>query len=246
MKLVVINPNTTAEMTAVIAAAARSVVRADAEIIAVTSAMGPASIESHYDEALAVPGVLDAIAAHPDADGYLLACFGDPGLDAARELADAPVLGIAEAGMHLAAPLGRGFSVVTTLSRTIGRAEDLVAHYGFSKQCNGIHACDIPVLELESNPDTADILAKACADALHSDGSDAILLGCAGMADLARRMSAQIGAPVIDGVAAGVGMLAAMAAMGLRTGTSSGEFAPPLPKRYVGTLEGFGIAPDHT
>ncbi|WLP89666.1 aspartate/glutamate racemase family protein [Gordonia sp. NB41Y] len=241
MKLVVINPNTTDEMTAVIATAARSVAPAGAEVVAVTSSMGPASIESHYDEALAVPGVLDAIAAHPDADGYLLACFGDPGLDAARELAAAPVLGIAEAAMHLAAPLGRGFSVVTTLSRTIGRAHDLVGHYGFGRQCLGIHACEIPVLELESRPDTADVLAKACAEALVADGSDAIVLGCAGMADLARRMSAEIGAPVIDGVAAGVGMLAAMAAMGLRTGTSSGEFARPPAKTYSGVLGGFGL-----
>ncbi|NED70576.1 Asp/Glu racemase, partial [Streptomyces sp. SID10244] len=67
-----------------------------------------------------------AIAEHPDHDGYLIACFGDPGLDAAREAADAPVMGIAEAAMHLAAPLGRGFSIVTTLDRTIGRAGDLV------------------------------------------------------------------------------------------------------------------------
>ncbi|MGC5249449.1 aspartate/glutamate racemase family protein [Gordonia sp. DT219] len=242
MRLVVINPNTTAAMTAMISDAARSVARADAEIVAVTAAMGPESIESHYDEALAVPGVLDAIATHPGADGYLLACFGDPGLDAARELAHAPVLGIAEAGMHLAAPLGRGFSVVTTLSRTIGHARDLVDHYGFAVQCLGIHACEIPVLELDSRPDAADILAKACVQALADDRSDAILLGCAGMADLAQQVSAQIGAPVIDGVAAGVGMLSAMAAMGLRTGTSSGEFASPPPKRYTGVLRDWGVS----
>ena len=135
MRIVVINPNTTASMTAGIDAAARSVARPDAEIVSVTSPMGPVSIESHYDEALAVPGVLAAVDANPGADGYLLACFGDPGLDAAREIAVAPVLGIAEAAMHLAAPLGRGFSIVTTLSRTVGRARDLVDHYGFTRSC---------------------------------------------------------------------------------------------------------------
>ena len=234
MKLCVINPNTTAAMTAVIAAAARSVARPDAEIVAITSEAGPASIESHVDEALSVPGLLRAISANPDADGYLVACFGDPGLDAARELAVAPVLGIAEAAMHLAAPLGRGFSVVTTLHRTIGRAADLVAHYGFSTQCRGIHACEIAVLDLETNPDTTEILAKACREALATDGSDAIVLGCAGMADLAAELSADLGVPVIDGVAAGVGMLSAMAAMGLHTGTASGEFAAPPVKEYRG------------
>lgn len=241
-RLCVINPNTTVEMTELIAAAARGVAPSGVEIVGVTSSMGPASIESHYDEALAVPGLLRAIADHCDADGYLIACFGDPGLDAARELAHAPVLGIAEAAMHFAAPLGRGFSVVTTLGRTIGRADDLVGHYGFRRQCRGLHACEIPVLELETNPDTVDILTKACHEALRRDDSDAIVLGCAGMADLAARISKDIGAPVIDGVAAGVGMLAGMAAMGLHTGTRSGEFAAPLPKHYTGLLSDFGTA----
>ena len=194
------------------------------------------SIESHYDEALAVPGILEAIADNPDADGYLVACFGDPGIDAAREIAEAPVIGIAEAGMASAATLGRGFSVVTTLGRSIGRTRDLVAHYGFSRQCLGIHACEIAVLDLETNPDTASILADACREALKVDESDAIVLGCAGMADLARKLTKELGVPVVDGVAAGVGMLASLAAMGLHTGAASGEFAKPLPKEYTGAL----------
>ncbi|MBD0021105.1 Asp/Glu racemase [Gordonia pseudamarae] len=239
MRIVVINPNTTASMTAGIDAAARSVARPDAEIVSVTSPMGPVSIESHYDEALAVPGVLAAVDANPGADGYLLACFGDPGLDAAREIAVAPVLGIAEAAMHLAAPLGRGFSIVTTLSRTVGRARDLVDHYGFTRSCRGVHACEIPVLDLDSNPDAADIITAACAETLLHDRSDAIVLGCAGMADLAARIGADIGAPVIDGVAAGVGMLSALASVGARTGTRGGEFAAPPAKRYTGLLEPF-------
>ncbi|MFT3716344.1 MAG: aspartate/glutamate racemase family protein [Gordonia sp. (in: high G+C Gram-positive bacteria)] len=242
MTLVVINGNTTAAMTAVIEYSARTVVRPDAEIIAVTPRTGPVSIESHYDEALAVPGILEAVADHPGADGYLIACFGDPGIDAAREIADAPVLGIAEAGMALAATLGRGFSVVTTLGRSIGRTRDLVGHYGFSRQCLGIHACEIAVLDLETNPDTATILADACRAALAADGSDAIVLGCAGMADLARSLTAELGVPVVDGVAAGVGMLSATAAMGLHTGTASGEFAAPLPKQIIGDLSDFTLS----
>lgn len=240
MKICVINPNTTSAMTAVISAAARSVARPDAEIVAVTSPMGPASIESHYDDALAVPGILRCIGGHPGMDGYLVACFGDPGLEAAREVADAPVLGIAEAAMHLAAPLGRGFSIVTTLSRTVGHAHDLVQRYGFRRSCLGIHACEVPVLELESNPATSDILVTSCRDALLADRSDAIVLGCAGMADLAAHISSEIGAPVVDGVAAGIGLLSAMAAMHLRTGTASGEFAAPPAKPYTGALARFG------
>jgi allantoin racemase len=230
-------------MTQQIAAAARSVAAPGTEIVGVTPSMGPASIESHYDEALSVPGVLEAILrserSDAPADAYVLACFGDPGLDAAREVASVPVVGIAEAAMHAASLLGRTFSVVTTLSRTIGRAEELVGRYGMSERCGGIHACEIPVLELESNPDTAAILVDACRSAAESDGSDAIVLGCAGMADLAGVISAKIGTPVIDGVAAGTLLVQSLVTLGVRP-RNSGDLAPPPPKPYTGILAPFG------
>ena len=143
MLIRVVNPNTTESMTATIAASARAVAGPGTRVEAVTSAMGPASIESHYDEALAVPGLLQAIRDGEAAgcDGHVIACFGDPGLDAARELASGPVIGIAEAAMHAASFLGRGFSVVTTLGRTTGRAWDLARAYGFGEACRGVHAC---------------------------------------------------------------------------------------------------------
>src|SRR6476469_6989792 len=119
-------------MTRQIGRCAAAVAAVGTTVVAVNPEMGPASIESHYDEALAVPGLLAEIARgeQAGADGYVIACFGDPGLDAARELARGPVVGIAEAAMHYATFLGRGFGVVTTLSRTLGRARDLVSHYG--------------------------------------------------------------------------------------------------------------------
>ena len=153
--------------------------------------MGPASIESHYDEALSVPGLLAEIAraqaGEPAADGFVIACFGDPGLDAARELADGPVVGIAEAAMHAASFLGRGFSVVTTLGRTAGRAWDLAERYGMTRFCRNVRACEIPVLALEDP--ASDAFAAIVAEsrrAVADDGAEAIVLGCAGMADLRR------------------------------------------------------------
>lgn len=243
VRISVINPNTTVSMTEQIAAAARSVAAPGTEVVGVTSSMGPASIESHYDEALSVPGVLEAIVrserSDQPADGYVLACFGDPGLDAAREVASVPVVGIAEAAMHAASLLGRGFSVITTLGRTIGRAEELSERYGMATRCRGIHACEIPVLELETNPDTAAILIEACRAAARGDGSDAIVLGCAGMADLAHLISQKIGIPVIDGVAAGTLLVQSLVTLGLRP-RDSGDLAPPLPKPYTGILSPFG------
>ncbi len=134
MKIKVINPNTTASMTEKIGAIARLVANPGTEIIACNPDMGPVSIEGHYDEALSVVGVLDEIRkGETEAiDGYIIACFGDPGLLAARELTTAPVIGIAEAAMHAASFLATGFSIVTTLSRTKIIARHLVHNYGMT------------------------------------------------------------------------------------------------------------------
>lgn len=243
MLIKVINPNTTVSMTATIGQCARAVASPGTLVEAVSPTMGPASIESHVDEALSVPGILEQIALGEadGVDGYVIACFGDPGMDAAREAASGPVVGIAEAAMHAASFLGRGFSVVTTLGRTTGRAWDLAAHYGFARQCRGIHACEIPVLELETDPDARKIITEACREAAREDGSDAIVLGCAGMADLCEHISSEIGLPVVDGVAAATLFVQSLVTMGLRTG-KKGEFAAPLPKKYSGLLSDFGTA----
>ena len=99
MRIKVINPNTTWAMTAKIEECAWAVAGSGTFVEAVSPAMGPASIESHYDEALSVPGILTEIASgeKTGVDGYVIACVGDPGLDAARELARGPVVAIAEA-----------------------------------------------------------------------------------------------------------------------------------------------------
>jgi allantoin racemase len=230
----VINPNTTRTMTATIESCARGVVDADVQVTGVTSEMGPESIESHYDEALSVPGVLRAVlqGEREGVDGYVIACFGDPGLDAARELAAGPVIGIAEAAMHVASHLGTGFSVVTTLERTIGQATHLAERYGMQGFCRGIHACAIPVLDLDSDPDARKVVTEACRDALETDRSDVVVLGCAGMADMCRSISAELGVPVVDGVTAATLTVQSLVRMGLRT-SKRGEYAAPPPKAYT-------------
>jgi allantoin racemase len=240
----VINPNTSRAMTDGIARTAREAAGPGCAVLAVTSPMGPASIESHYDEALAVPGVLAAVRSGElaGADGHVIACFGDPGLAAAREIADGPVAGIAEAAMHAASFLGRSFSVVTTLSRTTGRAWDLARQYGFGTACAAVHACDIPVLDLDSRPARASV-AKACAAARDADGCDVIVLGCAGMTGLAAELTAELGVPVIDGVAAAVKTVEGLIALGLRT-SKRDEYARPPAKAVLGPLSALALAGD--
>jgi len=237
----VINPNTSRAMTDGIARTAREAAGPGCTVLAVTSSMGPASIESHYDEALAVPGVLAAVrdGERAGAAGHVIACFGDPGLAAAREIAAGPVVGIAEAAMHLATFLGRSFSVVTTLSRTAGHTRDLVRAYGFEHACAGVHACDVPVLDLDS-PLARVSIGKACVAARDADGCDVIVLGCAGMTDLAAALRDELGIPVMDGVAAAVKMVESLAALGLRT-SKRDEYAPPPPKEVTGPLANFAI-----
>ena len=229
----VVNPNTTRAMTDAIEKCAMAVVAPGTTVTGITPTSGPPSIESHYDEAMSVPGVLAAVrrGEQEGVDGYVIACFGDPGLDAAREVARGPVIGIAEAAMHTASHLGRGFSVVTTLARTTGRAAELAERYGMQRFCLGVHACDIPVLDLDANPDARKIVTEACREAVESDGSDVVVLGCAGMADMCAAISAELGVPVVDGVAAATLTVQSLVTMGLGT-SKRGEFATPPQKDY--------------
>ena len=241
MRIKLINPNTAASMTRTIGAAARAAASSDVDVVTVNPIHGPASIECHYDEAMACIGLLDEVrkGETEGVDAYVIACFGDPGLDAAREIARGPVLGIAEAAMRAASFLATGFSVVTTLKRTVVIAEHLVHKYGMHQHCRRVRACEIPVLELENPQSDAyrTILAE-CRRALAEDDSGAIVLGCAGMADLCHRLSDELGVPVIDGVTVATGMAEALVRARLAT-SKLGDYAYPLAKPYSGLLAPF-------
>ena len=236
MKIRVINPNTSASMTAKIGEAARAVAAPGTVIDAVQPSFGAPSIEGHHDDVWAAAGVAEQVRAGEvlGADAHVIACFGDPGLHAARELAHGPVIGIAEAAFHCASLVATGFSVVTTLTRTCVIAEHLVLQYGFERRCRGIHGTDIAVLELDdpASDAYARILASA-RQALERDRSGAIVLGCAGMADLCARLQAELGVPVVDGVAAAIKLAEGLVAIGLGT-SKRGDYAAPLRKAYVG------------
>ncbi|MGH6640304.1 MAG: aspartate/glutamate racemase family protein [Polaromonas sp.] len=245
MRVQLINPNTTAAMTEKMAVAARQVAAAGTQILAVQSATGPASIESATDEALALPGLLARIRAGEAAgvDAHVIACFGDPGLRAARELAAAPVIGIAEAAMQLACLVAASFSVVTTLARTVPTAQRLLEDYGMTTRCRRVRATGIAVLELEGQ--TTDLLRRKIGDecrlALAEDGVGAIVLGCAGMADLCTELTQALGVPVIDGVTAAVKLAEALVALRIRT-SKRGDYALPSVKPYVGVMAQFAPA----
>ena len=220
MLINIVNPNSTATMTVKIGAAARAVAAPGTEIIAVNPEHGPASIEGYYDEAMSLPGMLLEIGKGEaaGADAHIIACFDDTGLEAARCLAQAPVIGIGEAAFHMATLIAARFSVITTLSRSIAAIETNLMKYGFDRRCARVRAAEVPVLALEDPTSNArrDISAEITRAKLE-DRAGAIVLGCAGMADLAASLSSEHGLPVVDGVAAAVKLAEALCALHLKT-----------------------------
>ena len=227
MKLLIVNPNTTASMTEKIGLAARQVARPETEIVAVNPLEGPASIQGYHDAALCVPPLLDEIARHEGVDGIVIACFDDTGLDAARCAVEVPVIGIGEAAFHAASLLSCKFSVVTTLRRSVPGIEANLVKYGLATRCARVRASEVPVLELEKDdPATLARIESEIRLALEEDGAEAIVLGCSGMANLAKRLSEKFGVPVLEGVTCATALIEALAGLGLKTSKIGGYAAP--------------------
>lgn len=233
MRILVVNPNTTASMTEKIGAAARRAASTGTEIVATNPAKGPASIEGYYDEAISLAGLLETIQKAGEYDAFVIACFDDTGLDAARCLTDKPVIGIGEAAYHFASMVANKFSVVTTLGRSVPALEHNLARYGLAARCVKVRASEVAVLELEEpGSDACNRISDEIGRAIHEDRAEAIVLGCAGMTDLAAKLAADHGVPVLDGVACAVGLAETMCHLGLRT-SRLGGYAPPRLKKHA-------------
>ncbi len=239
MRILVVNPNTTASMTRKIGAAAKAAAAAGTEIIAVNPEAGPPSIEGYFDEAFSVPGLIAEMAKVPDADATIVACFDDSGLDAARAFADGPVVGIGEAAFHLASLIAGRFGVVTTLSRSVPAIEQNLVRYGLAGRCSKVRASDVAVLELEEPGSTARQRISAEIElAINEDHAEAIVLGCAGMADLAGDLARDHGVPVLEGVGAAVKLCEGLVGLRLKT-SKTGGYARPRAKTFGGVFAPF-------
>jgi allantoin racemase len=239
MRILVVNPNTTASMTGKIGAAAAAVTFSGTEIIAVNPEFGPPSIEGYFDGAFSVPGLIDEMRKARNIDAYVIACFDDTGLDAARCVTDAPVIGIGEAAFHMASLLAGRFSVVTTLSRSVPAIEQNLTRYGLASRCARVRASDVPVLELEAPGSRArERISAEIHRAIRDDRAEAIVLGCAGMTEFASTLSLEHAVPVLDGVACAVKLAESLVALGLKT-SKSGGYAMPRAKRFTGLFAAF-------
>ncbi|ELY40959.1 aspartate/glutamate racemase family protein [Natronorubrum sulfidifaciens] len=238
MKIKAINPNTTLEMTENIGTVANKYTSDETEVVAVSPERGPVSIESYYDDYLAVPGILDEILKAEDGDeeydAFVNSCWGDPGLDACREVTDKPVVGIAEGSMYVANMLGANFSVVTILPRARDFIEEAVRKTGLEGHCASVRCTELTVVETENTRDAAaEALLEASWEAIEEDGAEVICLGCAGMGGLDDPLEAELPVPVIDSVGAGAVLAEALVKLGKQTSTIR-TYKPPESKEIIG------------
>lgn len=237
MRIKIINPNTTLTMTESIRKMAESVADEGTEILAVSPATGPDSIETYVDDYLAVPGVIQEVAKGDEeekVDAFVIACFGDPGLQAAREVTDKPVIGIAEAAITVAKIIAPYFSIVSVLDRSRKITQDLVEAYGAEKFCKSVRSTGLSVLEFGQNPSRGlEALTEQAEIAVKEDGAECILLGCAGFVDFVESMRETLGVPVLDGVSPAVKIAESLVKLQIRT-SKINTWKKPEPKSIVG------------
>jgi len=235
MKLLFINPNTSAHLTEMGARIARGVARPDTEIVPATGRFGARYITTRAAAAIAAHAVLDCHAREgAQADAVLIACFGDPGLFALRELARVPVIGMAEASCHMASTLGRKFSIVTGGQAWGPMLEEFVAAIGLSANLASVRTVEATGADIAADPDKAlGNLRQTCLAAASEDGADAIILGGLGLAGLAAQIAADVPVPLIDNVVAAVRMAEAAATLGASK-ARAGSFAIREPVKTLG------------
>jgi len=198
MKIRVIVPVTTKEFVAATGPQYAAAARPDVEISVVGLDRGPASLESDYEDALAVPDILAKVrAAEAEGmDAVIIDCMADPGLSPARELASIPIVGPAQAAMHLAAILAHRFSVLTVLERDIPLIDRLARLYGLEGNLASVRPVNIPVLELDRDRERLmEALVEQSARAVAEDGAHILFFGCTGMRGLAQQVEQALVSP---------------------------------------------------
>lgn len=218
----------------------RPLERPDLHVTHTLLSAGPASIESEFDEALAVPDTIRRAidAERSGANAILIDCMGDPGLHACREAVSIPVLGPCQTALHVAGILGHRFAFVTVLERLRAMIDKLVAGYGLSTNYAAFRAVDIPVLDIGADPGK---LRRALADesiaAVRESHADVIVLGCTGFFGCASGireslLAEKLDVPVIDPIPLAVHVADAL----VRSGLSHSKliYPPPRAKELAG------------
>ena len=206
-EIIVINPNSNEHVTSSMNTALEPLRLANGPIIrSVTNVDGPSGIESQQDADTAALQVVDIIKRNNSADAFVIACFSDPGIFAAREVTNKPVFGIAESGILTALSLGSSFGILAILDTSVPRHIRYIRSLGLEKRLAGDLAIGLGVAELNDEKKTFHRLQEVGRKLRDNSGASVLILGCAGMARYRLGLQESLGMAVVDPSQAAVSM----------------------------------------
>lgn len=218
MNLLVVNPNTSEVMTEDIRKTVERVRSPDTSVTVTGLDFGPEALESFYDYTLSGFGLCRLLEKEKERyHGILIACYGDPGLYAAKEICNCPVLGIAEASIAMSLLMGSRFSILAASEKAAPMMENMVRQYGMENRFAGVFPLNMSVLEAESNQEEAVKRLIEKGQKAVSKGAEVLILGCAGMTGFGGPVSEALGIPVLDPVETGYLALEMMCRGGYKT-----------------------------
>lgn len=230
MKIMIINPNSSLEMTAHLDRVLSKIKGEHTELTVTCPPNGPLAIESSYDEAMCAPGVLELVkkANEEKYDAVILACFSDPALEQAREISDILVTGIEEISLHVAAMLGSKFTVLTMTDKRVPSKEAHVRRFKLEGSLASVRPLGMSVAEIEADEKRACAqILKVAKEAAEKDGAEVIVLGCAGMAGYADVVRSDLGMEVIDPSSLALKVTEALVAAGVKQSKRGYYSYPP-------------------
>jgi allantoin racemase len=220
MRILIINPNSDAKMTEAIQQSASDFAAGRFEVVCKPTPGAPGFIETYEDDVAAAPGMLQLVEQHEnDCDAIVVACHGDPNLDAVKEITVKPVVGIGEASMKIASMLGHRFSVITTAKRSIPRKKAQARKYHLQDLLESVRA---PETDASDCADETLFLELARA-AVEEDLAEVIVLGCAGLTGMDKLIQQRLGVPALDGVICALMIAEGLVRYGVSTSKALGS-----------------------
>ncbi len=246
MKILLLNPNTTADVTDLLHAAGAKAASPGTELVMATAKRGVPYIATRAEAQIGGAIALEMLAeAGASVDGAIIAAFGDPGLFGARELFDIPVVGLAEAAMLTACMLGRRFAIVTFARALAPWYQECVAMHGLDARCAGIRALDGTFRSISDvQAEKEELLVALANRAVEQDDADVVILSGAPLAGLAGKVRDRIPVPVVDPIAAAVRQAETLVSLKPRKAIA-GTFRRPDPKPTVGLAEPLAAVIEH-
>lgn len=234
MRIIVVNVNTSQSMTDSIGEGARRYASPGTETVALQPYFGAEAVDCNFESYLSAVAVIDRVLAYDQPyDAVVMAGFGEHGRDGLQELIEQPVVEICEASAHVAMMIGRTYSVVTTLQRSVPAIEDRLRLGGLWDRRASVRASGMSTLEVNSDQRAAiRAIVGEARKAVEIDHAEVICLGCAGMTGLEEAIANELHVPVIDGVGAAVRLAEALVGLGLKTSKVS-TYAWPGPKKII-------------